>query len=363
MWWSGVEVFRGRVVVSAEQDVEPSKDMCTNESGTHRNCHGRVVVATGEAVAEAARVIRSGGLVAFPTETVYGLGANAYDDHAVAALFAAKGRPQFNPLIAHVASTDSAAALVDLGEKGMILASHLWPGPLTLVAGRRPACLVSQLATAGLDTLAVRVPDHSVALALLIAVDSPVVAPSANVSGQISPTTASHVVSSLGRTIDLILDGGSCRVGVESTVIDLSDPRVTLLRPGGVTVETIERLIGPIVVTGVRGSVSRRSPGMLARHYAPDRPLRLNAREVWPGEALLGFGQVPGATLNLSQQADLTEAAANLFTMLRALDRPDVTVIAVSPVPTFGLGAAINDRLRRAASNGEADNDDWNSPP
>ncbi len=308
--------------------------------------HRGVVTATMEAMTNAARLIRNGRLVAFPTETVYGLGADASNDHAVAALFAAKGRPRFNPLIVHVASVEAATALVDLEERGRILASRLWPGPLTLVVRRQPGCPVSLLASAGLDTLAVRVPDHPVALALLAATGCPVAAPSANLSGRVSPTTANHVADSFPDI--LVLDGGSCRVGLESTVIDLSSPRATVLRPGGVTAEIIVSLIGPL--DSADGKGAPRSPGMFARHYAPGRPLRLNAHDVRPGEVLLGFGQVPGARLNLSPQANLEEAAANLFAMLRILDQPDVTTIAVSPIPAFGLGIALNDRLRRAAS-------------
>ncbi len=309
-----------------------------------------VVPATPEAVIKAARLIRNGGLVAFPTETVYGLGSNASDDAAVLSLFTVKGRPFWNPLIVHVDSIDSATALVDLEERGSVLARENWPGPLTLVARRRSGCAISRLATAELETLAVRVPDHPVALSLLATLGCPIVAPSANLSGFTSPTTAAHVADSLAGAVDLILDGGSCRVGLESTVIDLSGPHATLLRPGGVTIEKIERLIGPLAPACSRTESVTRSPGMLHRHYAPSRPLRLNAHDVRPGEVLLGFGRVPGATLNLSQQADVEEAAANLFHMLRALDRRDVTVIAVSPVPSIGLGVAINDRLRRAAA-------------
>lgn len=319
-------------------------------TGVAGHCNNNVVPATAEAVLKAALLIRNGGLVAFPTETVYGLGSDANDDEAVFALFAAKGRPSSNPLIVHVDSIDSATALVDFEERWLVLASSLWPGPLTLVARRRSSCSVSRIATAGLETLAVRVPDHPVALSLLSIFGSPIVAPSANLSGLTSPTTAAHVADSLAGAVDLILDGGSCRVGIESTVIDLSGPHATLLRPGGVKTETIERLIGPLAPASSRTESASRSPGMLTRHYAPCRPLRLNAHEVRPGEVLLGFGRVPEATLNLSQQANVEEAAANLFLMLRALDRPDVTAIAVSPVPSLGLGGAINDRLRRAAA-------------
>ncbi|VBB68908.1 TsaC protein (YrdC domain) required for threonylcarbamoyladenosine t(6)A37 modification in tRNA [invertebrate metagenome] len=314
-----------------------------------RNISNQIVIATKDSILKAARLIRYGRLVAFPTETVYGLGSDARNDKAVSAIFAAKSRPCFNPLIVHVASLDAVTALVDLEERGRVLASHLWPGPLTLVAHQRSDCPVSRLATAGLETLAVRVPDHPVALSLLTTVGCPVVAPSANLSGLVSPTTAAHVAESLAGAIDMILDGGTCRVGLESTVIDLSRPHATLLRPGGIATEDIEYLIGTLVISN-ETECAPRSPGMLTRHYAPSRPLRLNAHDIRPGEVLLGFGQVPGATLNLSQTANLEEAAANLFLMLRALDRSDVTAIAISPVPLLGLGRAINDRLRRAAS-------------
>ena len=315
---------------------------------------GGGVAATEATIAEAARLLRAGALVAFPTETVYGLGADAGNDRAVAALFAAKGRPRFNPLIAHVATVLAVEALGEMTPLARRLAEHLWPGPLTLVVRRRRDCPVSRLASAGLETLAVRIPDHPVARALLMAVGGAVVAPSANRSGGVSPTTAAHVVDSFGGIAALVLDGGPCRVGVESTVVDLSGSHPVMLRPGGVVRSSIERLIGPLA-SPEEERMAPRSPGRLTRHYAPTRPLRLNAHECRPGEVLLGFGHVVGATLNLSPRADLEEAATNLFAMLRALDRPDGVapdgvVIAVSPVPSFGLGLAINDRLRRAAA-------------
>lgn len=312
--------------------------------------------ADDAALAEAAEVLRRGGLVAFPTETVYGLGADATDDRAVVRVFEAKGRPRFNPLIVHVASPDAAAEVAAFDARARELAARFWPGPLTLVLPRSSGCPVSLLASAGLDTVAVRIPDHPVALALFRATGRPVVAPSANRSGAVSPTTAAHVAESLGDAVDLILDGGPCRIGIESTVLDLSGPRPVLLRPGGITAEALERLLGPLdrPAGEVVGDAARRSPGMLSRHYAPDRPLRLGATAAEPGEALLAFGPnpPPGATtvLNLSPAGDLAEAAANLFRMLRALDRPPHTGIAVMPIPETGLGAAINDRLRRAAA-------------
>lgn len=308
----------------------------------------RVVLATATAITEAVRLIRCGGLVAFPTETVYGLGADAGNSQAIANLFLVKGRPLSNPLIVHVDSIDFASALVELDTRGMALASRFWPGPLTLVARRRPSCLVSPLLGAGLDTLAVRVPAHPIALALLNKVGCPIAAPSANPSGRLSPTTAAHVASLLSDTVDLILDGGPCQVGLESTVVSLSSSHATLLRPGGITTEAITDLIGPLIA--VDKNALCLSPGMPAHHYAPNRPLRLNAYDIYPGEVLLGFGQVPRATLNLSPLANLKEAATNLFAMLRRLDQSSIAAIAVSPIPASGLGAAINDRLRRAAS-------------
>ncbi|SEH38326.1 L-threonylcarbamoyladenylate synthase [Magnetospirillum fulvum] len=303
-------------------------------------------------LAEAADLLAQGGLVAFPTETVYGLGGDATRESAVAAIFAAKGRPSFNPLISHVASAEAAAALVEFGPLAQALAARFWPGPLTLVLRRRSDSPISLLATAGLDSIAVRVPDHPVALALIRAFGRPLAAPSANRSGAVSPTTAAHVAQSLGDKVGMILDGGPCRVGVESTVLDLTGAVPVLLRPGGIGLDALEAVLGlrPLCPRPDHASSSTpRAPGMLSSHYAPALPVRLEAAEAAPGEALLGFG--PGAaTLNLSPGGDPTEAAANLFAMLRALDRPDFTGIAVRPIPDAGLGLAINDRLRRAAA-------------
>lgn len=308
----------------------------------------RIVRASGGAIAEAARVLRGGGLVAFPTETVYGLGADATNGEAVAAIFTAKRRPRFNPLICHVLGLEQAEALAEIGARARSLAAGFWPGPLTLVLPRRASSPVSLLATAGLDSIAIRAPDHPVARALIEAAGVPVAAPSANRSGALSPTTAAHVAASLGDHVAMILDGGPCRVGLESTIVALLGPVATLLRPGGVPVEAIEAITGPLAAPG-EGPV--QAPGMLSRHYAPDRPVRLDVREKRAGEALLGFGAgMDDADLNLSASGDLAEAAANLFAMLRALDRPDVAAIAVAPVPETGLGLAINDRLRRAAA-------------
>ncbi len=303
--------------------------------------------ADAAAIAEAAALLRDGRLVAFPTETVYGLGADATSDRAVAAVFAAKRRPRFNPLIAHVPDAAAAAPLVRMDHLAGALAHAYWPGPLTLVLPRRATCPVSLLASAGLDSLAVRAPAHPVAQALLRAVGRPVAAPSANPSGRVSPTRAEHVGDLEG--LALVLDGGPCAVGIESTVLDLTGPRPVLLRPGAVTREALEERLGPIE-TAAAGAAPK-APGQLASHYAPSLPVRLNARAARPGEALLGFAdRAEAPVLNLSDGGDLTEAAANLFAMLRALDRPGFTAIAVAPIPEDGLGVAINDRLRRAAA-------------
>jgi L-threonylcarbamoyladenylate synthase len=300
-------------------------------------------------IARAAELLAGGALVAFPTETVYGLGADATDARAVAAIFAAKHRPHFNPLIAHLASRGAAEALVELPEAGRRLAAAFWPGPLTLVAPMRAGAGIAELATSGLPTLAVRVPSHPLALALLRAVGRPIVAPSANPSGRISPTTADHVLEGLGGRIDAVLDGGPCTVGLESTIVGLADERPSLLRPGGLPAEAIEAALGTSLAAAGAGI---SAPGQLPSHYAPTARLRLDADLPRPGELWLGFGRTPGATLNLSEAGDLQEAAANLFAHLRALDARagPGQAIAVAPIPRRGLGRAINDRLARAAA-------------
>jgi len=318
----------------------------------------RLLAADERAIAEAAACLAAGGLVAFPTETVYGLGADATDGAAVARLYAAKGRPAFNPLIAHVADLAAARALATFNDSAERLAATLWPGPLTLVLPKRDGCPVSDLATAGLDSIAIRVPGHPVARALLNAFDKPVVAPSANRSGHVSPTEASHVMADLGGRIDVIIDGGPAKVGVESTIVACLDDRPALLRPGGIARGTIERLLGaPLAEPEQTAADAPIAPGMLASHYAPHSRLRLDAREVRPGEALLAFGPdaLPGAAqavrvLNLSAAGDTMEAASNLFSYLRALDALEASAIAVMSVPNDGLGEAINDRLQRAAA-------------
>jgi len=317
----------------------------------------RVVKADAGAIAQAARCLAAGGLVAFPTETVYGLGADATNGAAIARLYAAKGRPVFNPLIAHVLDIVAARTLASFDAAARRLAAAFWPGPLTLVLPRRPDCPVAELATAGLDTIAVRAPSHPVARDILLAFGQPVVAPSANRSGHVSPTTAAHVLADLRGRIELIVDGGPTRVGVESTIVACLEGRAWLLRPGGVPRNAIEQALGGPLAEPPRapGDLIPRAPGMLASHYAPKAQLRLNATSVNAGEALLAFGPTlaTGAeravrVLNLSPRGDLVEAAANLFAHLRALDEADV--IAVMPVPREGLGEAINDRLARAAA-------------
>ncbi len=295
---------------------------------------------------EAARLLNAGRLVAFPTETVYGLGADATNDRAVAAVFEAKGRPRFNPLIVHVADLGMAKMLAVFDGRAHRLALRFWPGPLTLVLPRAPDSPVSQLASAGLDTVALRWPAHGMAEALIRTAGRPLVGPSANRSGRLSPTMAAHAAAELGKRASMVLDGGPCRLGLESTVIALAPDMAALLRPGALDAEAVEAEIGPLAdPVRPEGAAPRPSPGMLLRHYAPDTPLRMDAVAARPGEAMLGFGAVAG-DLNLSPSADLAEAAANLFAMLRRLDGRDG--IAVAPIPEHGLGRAINDRLRRA---------------
>ena len=320
----------------------------------------RVSKADAAAVGDAVRCLKAGGLVAFPTETVYGLGADATKAQAIARLYDAKGRPAFNPLIAHVLDVAAARALARFDADAVRLAEAFWPGPLTLVLPKAAGCRVAELATAGLDSIAVRAPHHAVARKILAAFGGPVVAPSANRSGHVSPTTAAHVLADLRGRIDLIVDGGATPVGVESTIVAcLGAPM--LLRPGGVPRKAIESALGR-PLAGPPSPIAAAddaplAPGMLASHYAPRTPLRLDARRIEPGEALLAFGPklADGAehatrVLNLSERGDLIEAAANLFSHLRALDGAAANTIAVMPVPHDGLGEAINDRLKRAAA-------------
>ncbi len=316
----------------------------------------RAPMATYRALEKAKETLLAGGLVAMPTETVYGLAADATNDQAVARIFEAKGRPQFNPLIVHVTGAEMAKRYAKFSPLAERLAAEFWPGPLTLVLPRLPDANVSLLVSAGLDTLALRAPDSFIAQKLIEAVDRPLAAPSANASGTISPTSAAHVRQSLGEKVDFIIDGGACSVGVESTILKIEGDDAVLLRPGGLSRETIEAFIGRKLRSAKAGD-KPQAPGMLASHYAPRARLRLNAGAPQPGEAFLGFGATAAAgpyALNLSEAGDLREAAANLFAYLRRLDdlctEHELEGIAAAPVPQEGLGEAINDRLNRAAA-------------
>ncbi|MCL4766056.1 MAG: threonylcarbamoyl-AMP synthase [Hyphomicrobiaceae bacterium] len=323
------------------------------------------IVEASAGIVRAATELQAGRLVAFPTETVYGLGADATNGRAVAQIFEAKGRPRFNPLIVHVADRAAAELIARFTAKARRLAEAFWPGPLTLVLPRRPEARISELVSAGLDSIAIRVPAHPVAQALLRAAGLPVAAPSANVSGHVSPTTARHVEADLGAKAAMILDGGPTELGLESTVLDATGERIVMLRPGATTREAIEAVLGEPVGGGGRSTetgvadadvppAQLRSPGQLESHYAPRARVRLGATDLRPGEVLLAFGTpFPGAEeelANLSPSGDLIEAAANLFAALRRLDATGAETIAVMPIPESGLGEAINDRLRRAAA-------------
>ncbi|MFT0858511.1 L-threonylcarbamoyladenylate synthase [Ancylobacter sp. G4_0304] len=319
----------------------------------------RRLAADAAGIAEAARVLRAGGLVALPTETVYGLACDATDPVAVARLYAAKGRPSFNPLIAHVPDIEAAQRVGDFSPEALALASRFWPGPLTLVVPAIPEA-TSELARAGHSSVAIRVPAHEVARAVLAAAGRPIAAPSANRSGHVSPTTAEHVLADLDGAIDLVLDAGPCAVGIESTILDCTISPPALLRPGGLAREAIEQVLGAKLArraTPQGKADDLIAPGMMASHYAPSVPVRLDAHEVHPGEALLTFaGARPAgseraaAIFDLSPAGDLIEAAARLFAHLRALDAAGASGIAVVPLPREGLGEGIRDRLERAAA-------------
>lgn len=327
----------------------------------------RVVSANAKSIQEAAEIIRNGGLVGMPTETVYGLAANAHDGEAVAKIYEAKGRPSFNPLIVHVGALDEAQSFAEINETAKILAHHFWPGPITFVLPKKPDGQISELATAGLDTVAVRVPAHMEARQLIQAAGVPIVAPSANRSGALSPTSPIHVAEGLGGRVDMVLAAGTCQIGLESTVIDLSGDAPIVLRPGAITAEDISHVLEQDVGYQTHEEDTPKSPGMLLKHYAPNTPVRLNAIDLEPGEALLAFGSdkfmgIKGGgsaadlpdtqRRNLSEESDLHQAASNLFAMLKELDRSEHKAIAVMAVPEQGLGVAINDRLRRAAEAG-----------
>ena len=319
----------------------------------------RMLPADAEAIAEAVRVLKAGGLVAFPTETVYGLGADAGNGEAIARLYAAKGRPTFNPLIAHVSGPAAARKLARFDAAAERLAAAFWPGSLTLVLPKALGCPVAELATAGLDSIAVRVPVHPVALGILRGLKGALVAPSANRSGHVSPTTAAHVLADLGGRIDLIIDGGAARAGIESTIVECLGATV-LLRPGALPRKAIEHVLQHKLHETPDADAAPeapRAPGMLKSHYAPRTPLRLDVSRVEPDEALLAFGPALAEgverttkVLNLSAFSDLSTAASNLFSHLRTLDASGARAIAVMPIPHEGLGEAINDRLRRAAA-------------
>ncbi|WP_159731855.1 L-threonylcarbamoyladenylate synthase [Methylosinus sp. Ce-a6] len=312
--------------------------------------------ADEEAIEWGARILRDGGLVAFPTETVYGLGADATSAEAVAKIYSAKGRPSFNPLIAHVADLDAAKREAELPPAALRLAEAFWPGPLTLVAPRAAGGSVCELARAGLASVALRAPSAPVARALILTAGRPIAAPSANRSGHVSPVTAAHVLEDLGERIDLVIDGGRADKGVESTIVSFLGERPRLLRPGALAREALEEALGAPLAAGEGGEATILAPGMTASHYAPRARLRLEALDLREGEAGLDFGgrlgarQGAGPILDLSPAENLQEAAANLFLYLRELDSRGATAIAVAPIPPRGLGEAINDRLRRAAA-------------
>jgi L-threonylcarbamoyladenylate synthase len=352
-----VEVQKGGFARFSLENTNLTRLLPRAAGQSHGEAMSEDMSDTPSPIQNAAELLRAGRLVAFPTETVYGLGADATSDTAVASIFEAKGRPRFNPLIIHMATAEALQRVVDFDARAKRLTQLFWPGPLTLVLPRAADCRVSLLCSAGLDSLAVRVPRHPLTQALLAATGRPVAGPSANRSGRISPTTVEHVRAELGDRPAMILDGGPCRIGVESTVLDLTREPAVLLRPGGVSREAIEAVIGPVETAARIADASAaevlRGPGMLASHYAPDRPVRLNAVTPYPDEAFIAFGAAPpGFTpdAQLSADGDAVEAAARLFATLRALDRAPFTGIAVMPIPEAGLGAAINDRLRRAAA-------------
>lgn len=323
-----------------------------------------ILEATADNIRKAADELKAGHLVAMPTETVYGLAADATNDRAVASIFEAKGRPSFNPVIVHFRTKEEAATTVEFSPEAEVLASIFWPGPLTMILPRRADAKISLLCSAGLPTLAVRCPAHPVARALIRDLGRPIAAPSANKSGSLSPTTPQHVLQSLGPAAGLILAGGKAEVGLESTVVDMTASVPTLLRPGAITLDDLRQHLGEVAVELEAVDNNPKSPGQLLKHYAPKTPLRLNAVDVKPGEALLAFGSIKfmgvqgggwakdlpqGALLNLSETGDLHEAAANLFSMLHMLDSGAFSGIAVMNIPQTGLGLAINDRLKRAA--------------
>ena len=312
-----------------------------------------IYVYSNSTISKAANTIKNGGLVAFPTETVYGLGANAFDSKAVAKIFEAKGRPNFNPLISHIAEIESLYELAQTDERVIALAKQFWPGPLTFVLNRKKLDPSFDLVCAGLPTLSVRMPNHPIALELIKQAGVPIAAPSANRSQSISPTTARHVYESLGLRVDMIIDGGACNVGVESTIIDLTTKKTVLLRAGGLAKEDIENFLNEEVIISHGNPELPSSPGQMLKHYAPKIPTRINItpQERSENEFYIGFGEMQ-CDLNLSPKADLVEAAANLFAFMHlAEEQTKYSAIAIAPIPDTGLGLAINDRIRRASYN------------
>jgi len=315
--------------------------------------HSKIQPSNGDNIDKASKLIKSGKLVAFPTETVYGLGADATNDKAIASIYKAKERPQFNPLISHIADTKNIEEYVEWTSEAQKLSDIFWPGSLTMILKRKKDSPISLLASAGLDTIAIRCPDNEIALDLIKKSNCPIAAPSANASGTISPTKAIHVEESIGDNIDLILDGGACKIGIESTVLSLYNDRPTILRNGAITSEDLEKHI-TLFKQDLHDETSPKSPGMMLKHYAPKTPIRLNASNAKDDEAFLTFGNdtnyIGGKIrLNLSKKGSLTEAASNLFSMLRELDKENISSIAVMPIPKKELGIAINDKLKRAA--------------
>lgn len=308
---------------------------------------------TNSTIEKAAEIIKNGGLVAFPTETVYGLGANVFNPKAVANIFAAKGRPSFNPLISHIAEIETMFELAQTDERAVSLAKEFWPGPLTFVLKRKEKNSLLDLVCAGLPSMTIRMPNHPIALELIKKSGVPIAAPSANRSQSISPTTARHVYESLGSKVDMIIDGGSCSVGVESTIIDLTTDKVVLLRAGGLAKEQIEDFLGEKVLLSHGNPNLPSSPGQMLKHYAPKIPTRINIsqNELRPDEFYIGFGPNDGH-INLSKSGNLIEAAANLFAYMHiAEEQSEYSSIAIAPIPETGLGLAINDRIRRASYN------------
>jgi len=328
---------------------------CEASLGGSQKRRARVVAAGESGVALAAEILRAGGLVALPTETVYGLAADAGNAEAVAGIFAVKGRPDFNPLICHVTGREAAGELAEIPPTGEALMRAFWPGPLTLVLPKRAGAPLADPVTAGLATVAVRAPAHTLARQLLFAVERPLAAPSANRSGRVSPTTAAHVAEDLEGEIDLILDGGACGVGLESTVLGVGESGLSLLRAGAITAQDVADATGLRPQTPAADGIS--APGQLTNHYAPNAPVRLNATAKRAGEVFIGFGSVAG-DVTLSARGDLVEAAANLFARLREADRMGAAAIAVAPIPEHGIGAAINDRLVRAAGAGDSEGEE-----